>query len=345
MNRRSFLATTLVTMPALAFATRGLLTRNNSKAFVVRAEESRFGIPTPFLGVNPNDLKVSTHDTGGQLSAFYYKGIQKVGPGLHAHTSQDEVFYVQEGEYIFQLGTEKTLLKAGDLIFLPRNIPHTWVQRTDSGQMYFLLQPAGKMEEFFLKMNEVGGKVSTEEMDKIALAHGIRNAGPPLSANDSHELSDNLSNGFVVRSGKGRFGETTLINGKSPNDLKVAGKDTGGELSVFEYIGKETGGPPLHVHPRQDEVFYVTEGEYSFQCADERFLLKQGDMIFLPRGVPHAFAQRTAFGKMLFYFQPSGKMEDFFRVIAGLSAPPSPEEGAGIFRDHEMEIVGPPLPL
>jgi len=345
MNRRSFITTTLVAMPALALARTGFTFQDNSKAFVVRDGASRFGIPTPFLGVNPNDLKVSTKDSEGQVSAFYYKGVQKVGPGLHAHPNQDEIFYVQEGKYVFQLGNEKTLLETGDLIFLPHNIPHTWVQLTDAGQMYYFLQPAGKMEEFFLKMTEVGGKASAEEMNEIGLAHGILNFGPPLSANDQHELIEDLSNGYVIRSGKGRFGETTLLNGKNPNDLKVSGKDTGGALSVFEYYGRETGGPPLHVHPLQDEVFYVTEGEYAFQCAHERFSLKTGDMIFLPRGVPHAFAQQTPFGKMLFFFQPSGKMEDFFRTMAGISTPPSAEEGARIFRDHEMEIVGPPLQL
>ena len=78
MNRRSFITTTLVAMPALALARTGFTSQDNSKAFVVRDGASRFGIPTP-LGVNPNDMKVSTKDSEGQVSAFFYEGVQKVG--------------------------------------------------------------------------------------------------------------------------------------------------------------------------------------------------------------------------------------------------------------------------
>jgi len=46
---------------------------------------------------------------------------------------------------------------------------------------------------------------------------------------------------------------------------------------------------------------------------------------------------------MFFLFQPSGKMEDFFRVIGKLTSPPTPEQGAKIFADHDMKVVGPPL--
>ncbi|MCU0392506.1 MAG: cupin domain-containing protein [Thermoflexibacter sp.] len=149
--------------------------------------------------------------------------------------------------------------------------------------------------------------------------------------------------GFVVKAGQSRFGEQTKIGGLSPNDIKVSTKDTDGQLSVFEYIGKEKGGPPLHVHPKQNEIFFILEGEYLFQVGEEKHQLKAGDTIFLPRNVPHTFAQLTETGKMFFFFQPAGKMEDFFRKMGSLSSAPSPQEGAKIFEAHEMNVVGPPL--
>ncbi|TAE52428.1 MAG: cupin domain-containing protein, partial [Bacteroidetes bacterium] len=315
-----------------------------SGAVVIRAGLSRFGQPTPFRGVNPNDLKLSSRDTAGKLSAFEYVGVQKTGPGYHAHPNQDEVFYVVSGEYIFQVGPDKQLLKAGDLIFLPRNAPHTWVQVSERGQLFYFLQPAGKMEEFFLKMTESGGKSSPEEMKRINAEHGIVPYGPPISAEGPHTLSESVQQGFVLRAGKSRSGEAVKINGLSPNDVKVSGSDTNGELSIFEYSGNELGGPPLHVHPQQDEVFYLTEGRYLFQCGEERFTLEAGDMIFLPRNVPHTWAQLTPSGKMLFFFQPAGKMEAFFSTLGKMSGPPaSPEAGAKLFTDHDMQVVGPPL--
>jgi quercetin 2,3-dioxygenase len=149
--------------------------------------------------------------------------------------------------------------------------------------------------------------------------------------------------GFVVKAAESRFGEKTLVAGKSPNNIKVSQKDTNGDLTVFEYVGKEKGGPPLHIHPHQDEIFFILQGEYLFQVGEEKHHLKAGDTIFLPRTVPHAFAQLTDNGNMFFLFQPSGKMEDFFRAIGNMTAPPTAAQGAKLFADHDMNIVGPPL--
>lgn len=150
---------------------------------------------------------------------------------------------------------------------------------------------------------------------------------------------------FVVKNGMSRFNETTKLGGISPNNIKVSSKDTNGRLTIFEYIGREKGGPGLHIHPNQDEIFFVQEGKYKFQVAEEIHYLEAGDTIFLPRNVPHAFAQLTDKGKMLFFFQPSGKMEDFFRALGNLTGPPTPEIAVKLSADHEMKVVGPPLSL
>ena len=149
--------------------------------------------------------------------------------------------------------------------------------------------------------------------------------------------------GFVVKATESRFGDKTLIGQRNPNDIKVSQKDTNGQLTVFEYTGNEKGGPPLHVHPHQDELFFIVEGEYLFQVGPDTHRLKAGDTIFLPRTIPHAFAQLTDRGKMFFLFQPSGKMEDFFRALGNLTSPPTPEQGAELSASHGMKVVGPPL--
>lgn len=146
--------------------------------------------------------------------------------------------------------------------------------------------------------------------------------------------------GFVVKANKSRFDETTKLYGNSPNDIKVSAKDTDGDLTIFEYTGNVKGGPPLHIHLNQDEIFFIVEGSYTFKVGDDMHYLTAGDTIFLPRQVPHTFAQTTDTGKMFFLFTPSGKMEDYFRVLGKLTAPPTPEQGAKIFADHEMKVVG-----
>lgn len=180
MQRRTFLATTLA-VPALA-----TLSENNPdaaaiKPFVVKAGEARFGVHTPFRGINGNDVKISGKDTNGQLAVFEYVGNEKTGPSLHVHHDQDEIFSIIDGEYRFQVGDEQFTAKAGDTVFGPRNVPHTWVQLSDVGKMTYLVQPAGKLEEFFLKLNELKGPPTEAFMLGMHKAHGMTVLGPPMA--------------------------------------------------------------------------------------------------------------------------------------------------------------------
>ena len=99
----------------------------------------------------------------------------------------------------------------------------------------------------------------------------------------------------------------------------------------------------IHIHPNQDEWFYILEGDYLFQVGEDKHSLKSGDTIFLPRNVPHAFIQLSEKGKMIVSFLPAGKMESFFEVTDNWTSPPTKEELSKVFLDHDMKIVGPPL--
>lgn len=183
MKRRNFIVSSLATMPLLATAQKVNTTKPEKEKiqpFVVKAGEARFGVHTPYRGVNPNDLKVSRKDTEGSISMFEYVGNEKIGPPLHVHFNQDEMFYVAEGDYLFQVGDEKHTLKRGDSIFLPRTIPHTWLQLSDKGKLVYWVNPAGKMEDFFLKMNSLTKPPTPEEAQAIHLAHDMKVLGPPL---------------------------------------------------------------------------------------------------------------------------------------------------------------------
>jgi quercetin dioxygenase-like cupin family protein len=157
-----------------------------------------------------------------------------------------------------------------------------------------------------------------------------------------------LDKGFVTKAGEGRTHGHIQLKGVNVNilDVKVSGKDTEGDLAIFEQTGLSQGrGTPLHVHPNQDETFYVLEGHYYFQVGEEKQHLQVGDSIFLPRKVPHAWTQVSEKGKMTVIVQPAGKLEDFFVTMAGLEKAPTPEEIAKIFAANEMQIVGPPLKI
>lgn len=154
--------------------------------------------------------------------------------------------------------------------------------------------------------------------------------------------------GFKTNAGEGRKHGHIKLKGVNQNimDIKVSGTDTDGGLAVFEQTSLSQGkGTPLHIHPLQDEMFYVLEGEYIFKVGDDNFNLKAGDSIFLPRNVSHAWTQVAAKGRMTVIFQPAGKMENFFVTLAAMDHEPSKEEMVKLFADSDMQLVGPPLKI
>ncbi|HVF96698.1 MAG TPA: cupin domain-containing protein [Flavisolibacter sp.] len=154
--------------------------------------------------------------------------------------------------------------------------------------------------------------------------------------------------GFKVGAGEGRTHGHIQLKGVNANilDLKVSGKDTNGELAIFEQTGLSPNrGTPLHVHHNQDEIFNVIEGEYHFIVGTDKFKLTAGDTIFLPRKVPHAWTQVSQRAKMNVIVQPAGKLEEFFVTMAAFKGEPTKEQIARIFSDNEMQIVGPPLTI
>jgi quercetin dioxygenase-like cupin family protein len=131
MRRRHFIQTTLASLPLMAAAPAQLTADQPGKGFKVGAGEGRLHGHMQLMGVNANilDLKVSGKDTNGGLAIFEQTSLsQGRGTPLHVHFKQDEVFYVLEGEYYFQVGDDKYRLKTGESIFLPRQVPHAWTQ-------------------------------------------------------------------------------------------------------------------------------------------------------------------------------------------------------------------------
>jgi quercetin dioxygenase-like cupin family protein len=181
MERRNFILSSLTAAPVVASSKNLFDPERNAKPFLVKAGETRFGIHTPYRGVNPNDLKISKKDTNGAIAMYEYIGTEKVGPPFHIHFKQEEMFYIVEGEFLFQVGNEKHTLKAGDSIFLPRKIAHGWLQLSDRGKLIYWVSPAGKMEDFFLTMNNLTKPPTLEEVEKIHREHDMTVIGPTIT--------------------------------------------------------------------------------------------------------------------------------------------------------------------
>ncbi len=136
----------------------------------------------------------------------------------------------------------------------------------------------------------------------------------------------------------------------------VDGAGSDGTVAVAETLVPAGAEPPLHVHAREDELFYVLEGEVVFQRGLELIETGPGGAVMLPRGIQHGFALRTPAARMLVIATPAGLEQTFRafsepatkRVLPPLpDGPPDPAAMKAMedeFARHGVTFVGPPLP-
>ncbi len=166
--------------------------------------------------------------------------------------------------------------------------------------------------------------------------------------------SEELFMGFSIGAGKDRFNDGFNRYGTTI-DCKVSGKDTGGAMCVLEV--NDTGWP-RHVNRDQDEWIYVVDGEVEVEISKKRFHLGTRESMFIPRNIEHAWAAVNVPGKIINTYQPAGKIEEFFQVLAKFKDLPTRDQAieksytaeqiAGlkrVFEAHGMIVTGPPLDI
>ena len=102
--------------------------------------------------------------------------------------------------------------------------------------------------------------------------------------------------------------------------FKAVSTDTDGAYTLIEVIDEPQAGPPLHLHRREDESFYILEGTFAFQIGDRALTATAGWFMTAPKGVPHSYKNiGTTPARMLALFVPAG-MENFFEDLSKLTA-------------------------
>ena len=100
----------------------------------------------------------------------------------------------------------------------------------------------------------------------------------------------------------------------------ATGDDTNGKYAMWEAIIPPGGGPPPHVHSREEEAFYILEGEITFHIGEERVVATAGMFANMPVGTPHSFKNESSHpAKMLISVAPAGLEKMFFEF--GVSVP------------------------
>jgi mannose-6-phosphate isomerase-like protein (cupin superfamily) len=186
MKRKSFLRTFLSISAAMStpFITMAKSVKNwrVRDGFKVDSGRDRINKSISLFEGDTFDCKVSTNDTDGDIYVFESSRVKEGGPSHHYHFAQDEWWYVLQGEFLIKVGEITYQAKAGDSVFGPRMVPHSFAKIGDGeGKLLMFFQPAGKMEEMFRKISEGATKgMSEEEQDKFREEHGLKRVGPPI---------------------------------------------------------------------------------------------------------------------------------------------------------------------
>jgi mannose-6-phosphate isomerase-like protein (cupin superfamily) len=170
-------------------------------------------------------------------------------------------------------------------------------------------------------------------------------ASAPFRLKANSRPGKRVKKGIMVANGSDRHGKPLSLFEGDKFYCKVSGKDTDGDLYIFDSTRLKEGGPPLHYHYDQDEWWYIISGEYLVRVGEQTFHARAGDCVFGPRGVPHTFAKLgEAESKLIMLFQPAGKMEEWFNLVnEGVIAKMTEEEKDAARKAHGFEHIGPPL--
>ena len=88
--------------------------------------------------------------------------------------------------------------------------------------------------------------------------------------------------------------------------FKATSEQTGGQFWLAEQTSANGYASPVHLHTREDETFYILEGEVSIEVGDTLYLAAPGGTVFAPRGLPHSYKVESVVARWLVLGAPGG---------------------------------------
>jgi quercetin dioxygenase-like cupin family protein len=139
---------------------------------------------------------------------------------------------------------------------------------------------------------------------------------------------------LVNKPGEGR---TVAIVGDVYRFLATS-EDTDGKYALLEAFVSPGGGPPPHVHSREEEGFYMLEGEITFTIGDKRLIASPGMFANMPVGTPHSFKNESGKpARILVSIAPAGLEQMFFEI--GVPVPPGATTAAPPTNDDIEKLL------
>ena len=100
---------------------------------------------------------------------------------------------------------------------------------------------------------------------------------------------------------------------------------------------------PPHIHPTQDEFLYILEGRFDFWLDGTEDHAGPGDLVRLPRGVPHGIFNKSGSTiKTLFWVSPARRLFDLFWALHNLGPEADPAKVVAVSAEHEVDFLPPP---
>ena len=144
-------------------------------------------------------------------------------------------------------------------------------------------------------------------------------------------------------------GEATWFLGTRMT-VKATAESTGGTFGLIDVRLAAGFSPPLHIHHREDESFWILEGTLTFVCAGQTYPTGPGSFIYLPRDLPHTFRVDEGPARVLELVQPGG--HERFYVEGGRPALDDSipdfdlgdlERVSALYTKYRLEDASPPL--
>jgi len=141
----------------------------------------------------------------------------------------------------------------------------------------------------------------------------------------------NLPESVGFSRGRQALDHSVWYNGSLMTFL-ATGEDTHGQFALIEAVARKGNVPPPHIHHREDEIFYVLEGEIVVSVGDRTIKGTPGTMVFLPRDVAHSFTIESEQSRMLILLTPAG-LERWFKEFSvpaqAMTLPPADGQAYG----------------
>jgi quercetin dioxygenase-like cupin family protein len=150
-----------------------------------------------------------------------------------------------------------------------------------------------------------------------------------ISSGESTVAGDIFAGSIGFSHGRQSLDRSVWYNGSLMTFLATS-EETQGRFALIEAVARKGNDPPPHIHRREDEIFYVLEGEVVASIGDRTIKGTPGTMIFLPRDLRHSFTIESEHARMLILVTPAG-LEKWFKEFGvpapAMTLPPANEPG------------------